>query len=76
MIFKSNSNLFSCHLRNNKDNKSDLEEINKKLKQLTKKLSEHDDKFETCEDKCKDFDILTAFKDSGDGKIDATKVMV
>ena len=73
---KSMSKKLNLYESNNKDNKSDLEEINKKIKQLTKKLSEHDDKIETCEDKCKDFDILTAFKDSGDGKIDATKVMV
>ena len=61
---------------NNNNDKSDVEEINKKIKQISKKLSEHDDKIETIDDKCRDFDIITTFKDSGDGKIDATKVMV
>ena len=61
---------------NNNNDKSDIEEINKKIKQISKKLSEHDDKIETIDDKCRDFDIITTFKDSGDGKIDATKVMV
>ena len=57
-------------------NKKDIDDINKRIDKLSKKLSEQEDKLENCLTKCTDFDVLTMFKDNGDGTIDATKVMV
>ena len=62
----------------NKDNDNDYDStsINKKINELNDKISELEDKLENCEVKCTNFDVMTMFKDSGDGSIDATKVMV
>ena len=57
-------------------NKKDIDEINKKLNELSKRVSEYEEKFDNIESKCTDIDVLSMFKDNGDGTIDATKVMV
>ena len=56
--------------------KGDVELINKKLNQINTKFENLDEKIENIEVKCSDFDIMAMFKDSGDGTIDATKVLV
>ena len=61
---------------NDNDNDYDSASINKKINELNDKISELEDKLENCEVKCTNFDVMTMFKDSGDGSIDATKVMV
>ena len=57
-------------------NQNDIDSINKKINQLSKKLSDQEDKLDNFENKCSDIDVLTMFKDNGNGTIDATKVMV
>ena len=58
------------------NNKNDIDSINKKIKQLSKKISEQEDKLDNFDNKCTDIDVLTMFKDNGNGTVDATKVMV
>ena len=60
----------------NNDNEQNSASLNKKINELNDKISELEDKIENCEVKCTNFDVMTMFKDSGDGSIDATKVMV
>ena len=69
--------------RNKKDLKSheqnnynEFDSLRKKLNELSLKLSEYDSKIENCEIKCSNLDVMNMFKDSGDGKVDAAKVMV
>ena len=57
-------------------NQNDINSINKKINQLSKKVSDQEDKLDNFENKCSDIDVLTMFKDNGNGTIDATKVMV
>ena len=64
---------FKSHESNNK---KDIDEINKKLNELSKRVSEYEEKLDNIESKCTDIDVLSMFKDNGDGTIDATKVMV
>ena len=73
---KENDNLKKKLKSQKLDNKNDLEQTNKKLDDILKKLTKYDDKIENLEVKCTDIDVINMFKDSGDGKIDATKVMV
>ena len=56
--------------------KSDVKFLNKQLNDMNSKMSKLEEKIENCEVKCSDFDILSMFKDNGNGSIDATKVMV
>ena len=57
------------------ENQSDLKVIEVKLDDINKKLEEYNKKIEDCELKCSSFDILNIVKDSGNGNVDAAKVL-
>ena len=50
--------------------------INDKINSLLEKNKENDKKFEDLQVKVANFDVFSMFQDSGDGTIDATKVLV
>ena len=58
------------------NNDSQFNLINEKINELFHKNKDFDKKIEDLQVKTSDFDIFSMFKDSGDGTIDATKVMV
>ena len=64
---------FKSHEENNYN---DFDSLRKKLNELSLKLAEYDNKIENCEIKCSNFNVMDMIKDSGDGKIDAAKLMV
>ena len=64
---------FKSHEENNYN---DFDSLRKKLNELSLKLADYDNKIENCEIKCSNFDVMDMIKDSGDGKIDAAKLMV
>ena len=64
---------FKSHEQNNYN---DFDSLRKKLNELSLKLAEYDSKIENCEIMCSNLDVMNMIKDSGDGKIDAAKVMV
>ena len=70
---EKNKKDFKSHEQNNYN---DFDALRKKLNELSLKLSEYDSKIENCEVKCSNLDVMNMFKDSGNGNIDATKVMV
>ena len=55
---------------------SQLSLINDKLNSLFEKNKDYDKKFEDLQVKVANFDVFSMFQDSGDGTIDATKVLV
>ena len=55
---------------------SQLNIINKKINSLMEKSAENDKKFENLQVKVANFDVFSMFQDSGDGTIDATKILV
>ena len=58
------------------NNDSQFNLINEKINELFHNNKDYDKKIEDLQVKTSDFDIFSMFKDSGDGTIDATKVMV
>ena len=60
------------HLENN----NDFNNINSKLDELFKIKEDLESKMEDCISKCSTIDIYNMFKDSGDGTVDAAKVLV
>ena len=68
-----NEKEFKSHEENNYN---DFDSLRKKLNELSLKLADYDNKIENCEIKCSNFDVMDMIKDSGDGKIDAAKLMV
>ena len=60
----------------NMENKKDFEKINSKLDELFNSKEDLDKKMEDCISKCSTIDIYNMFKDSGDGTVDAAKIMV
>ena len=57
------------------ENQSDFKVIEMKFDDINKKLEDHNKKIEDCEIKCESFDVLNIIKDSGDGNVDAAKVL-
>ena len=60
----------------NMENRKDLEIINSKLDELFNSKEDLEKKMEDCISKCSTIDIYNMFKDSGDGTVDAAKIMV
>ena len=58
------------------ENNSEFNNINAKIDELFKIKEDLESKMEDCITKCSTIDIFNMFKDSGDGTIDATKVLV
>ena len=58
------------------DNESEIKLINSKIESLLRNNEEFDQKLENLQVKASELDVFSMFKDSGDGSIDATKVMV
>ena len=58
------------------DNNNDFNNINSKLDELFKIKEDLESKMEDCISKCSTIDIYNMFKDSGDGTVDAAKVLV
>ena len=61
---------------NSLENEIKLKNIDEKIDELNKKDENIMEKIEKLEVKTSDLDILSMFKDSGDGNIDATKLLV
>ena len=59
-----------------KENISEFKSINEKIDEIFKFKEELESKMEDCISKCSSIDIYNMFKDSGDGTIDAAKVLV
>ena len=65
------------HLKNHElDNESQFKLVNDRINDLLQKNQEYDKKIEDLQVKTTELDVFSMFKDSGDGTIDATKVMV
>jgi len=60
----------------NNENQIDLKTINSKLDELFASKEDLETKMEDCISKCSTIDIYNMFKDSGDGTVDAAKVLV
>ena len=58
------------------ENESKMKSMNEKINSLLKINENLSEKIEKLEVKTSDLDILTMFKDGGDGNIDATKILV
>ena len=76
ILEKENNHLKNKLKSHDSNGKIDLNSIEKKLNDIVNKLIEYEAKFENLEVKCTDIDVLNMIKDSGDGKIDATKAML
>ena len=60
----------------NLENQNGIKGINIKIDELYKAKEDLDNKMEDCISKCSTIDIYNMFKDSGDGTVDAAKVLV
>ena len=60
----------------NTENNKDFEKINSKLDELFNSKEDLEKKMEDCISKCSTIDIYNMFKDSGDGTVDAAKILV
>ena len=58
------------------ENQSNIKKINLKIDELLQMKEELEKKMEDCISKCSSIDIYNMFKDSGDGTVDAAKVLV
>ena len=70
-----NKNIGDKIADNNVGIQSDFSLVNKRIDDVEENMGDLDKKIEDCIVKCSTFDIYEMFKDSGDGTIDATKVM-
>ena len=61
---------------NNKENQAKLNEMNDKFRQMMELKDKLENQMEDCVTKCSSIDVINMFKDSGDGTVDAAKVMV
>ena len=65
------------HIKNHElDNESQFKLVNDRINNLLQKNQEYDKEIEDLKVKTTELDVFSMFKDSGDGTIDATKVMV
>ena len=60
----------------NKDNESKFSDLIDKVKEMMNLKEKLENQMEDCVTKCSSIDIINMFKDSGDGTVDAAKVMV
>ena len=75
LIQKDFSNLKKELKNHDLENQSDFKLIDTKLSEIQEKLAEYDHKIEDCAVKCASIDILNVIKDSGDGTVDAAKIL-
>jgi len=67
---------FKKELKNhNLENQSEFKLIDSKIAEIQEKQTEFDKKIDDCIVKCASLDILSIIKDSGDGTVDAAKVL-
>ena len=65
------------HLKNHiLGNQSEIKLINDRINEILQKNEEYEQKLENLQVKTSELDVFSMFKDSGDGTIDATKVMI
>jgi hypothetical protein len=57
------------------ENQSDFKMVDVKMNEILEKLTEYDKKIEDCTVKCASIDIFNIIKDSGDGTVDAAKLL-
>ena len=62
--------------KNNKENQLKFAELNDKFNQMMELKEKLENQMEDCVTKCSTIDVFNMFKDSGDGTVDAAKVMV
>ena len=62
--------------KNNKDNQIKLNDLYEKIKEMMELKEKLENQMEDCVTKCSTIDVINMFKDSGDGTVDAAKVMV
>ena len=58
------------------DNESEIKLINDRINSLLQKNEEYEQKLENLQVKTSELDVFSMFKDSGDGTVDASKVMI
>ena len=58
------------------DNESEIKLINERIESLLQNNEEFEQKLENLQVKASELDVFSMFKDSGDGTIDATKILV
>ena len=61
---------------NNKENESKFNDLFEKFNEMMNLKEKLENQMEDCVTKCSSIDIINMFKDSGDGTVDAAKVMV
>ena len=61
---------------NNKENESKFSDLIDKVKEMMNLIEKLENQMEDCVTKCSSIDVINMFKDSGDGTVDAAKVMV
>ena len=79
LLMKTESNKQECRQiinKFNKENQSKLDELNDKFNQMMDLKDKLENQMEECVSKCSTIDVFNMFKDSGDGTVDAAKVMV
>ena len=65
------------HLKNHiLDNESEIKLINERINSILQKNEDYEQKIENLQVKSSELDVFSMFKDSGDGTIDSTKVMI
>ena len=62
--------------KSNKDNQLKFNELDDKFNQMMELKEKLENQMEDCVTKCSTIDVFNMFKDSGDGTVDAAKVMV
>ena len=58
------------------DNESEIKLINERINSILQKNEDYEQKIENLQVKSSELDVFSMFKDSGDGTIDSTKVMI
>ena len=75
LIQKETGNIKKDLKNHDLENQSDFKMIDVKFNEILEKLSDYDKKIEDCTVKCASIDILNLIKDSGDGTVDAAKIL-
>ena len=73
---KNIKNVESKLLNHILDNESEIKLINDRINSILQKNEEYEQKLENLQVKTSELDVFSMFRDSGDGTIDATKIMV
>ena len=75
-IINKDLNNLKVDLKNHDlENQSDFKMVDVKMNEILEKLTEYDKKIEDCTVKCASIDIFNIIKDSGDGTVDAAKLL-